>query len=109
MLLVIPGKYDLELERIGFLDVIVKNITVNAGDIIDLGNKILCPGDVDRNGIISLQDNAKLNNRKDVDSLDPMYGPEYDFGQKGYIGLIDATTASNYKDTLLTIEDYENR
>lgn len=52
---VIPGTYDLQLDRRGFLDTVIKNITVTSGDEIDLGNKILIPGDVDRdrNGCIN--------------------------------------------------------
>lgn len=105
-ILVIPGKYDLQLERLGFLNVVVKNITVNAGDVIDLGNKVLCPGDVDRNGVISLQDYTKLMNVSGVDETDPLYGIQYDFGQKGYVALIDITTVLNYMDSLIVVEEY---
>lgn len=103
---IIPGTYDLQLERRGFLDNIVKNITINAGDIINVGKKILYPGDVDKNGVVSLQDYTKVINRKDVTETDETYGYEYDFGQKGYIGLIDITTVLNYMDQKLTIENY---
>lgn len=103
---IIPGTYDLQLERRGFLDNIVKDIIINAGDIINVGKKILYPGDVDRSGVVSLQDYTKVINRKDVTKTDATYGYEYDFGQKGYIGLIDITTVLNYMDKKLTIENY---
>ena len=93
-------------ERLGFLNVVVKNITVNAGDVIDLGNKVLCPGDVDRNGVISLQDYTKLMNVSGVDETDPLYGIQYDFGQKGYVALIDITPVLNYMDSLIVVEEY---
>lgn len=103
---VIPGTYDLQLERKGFLNSIVKNITVNIGDTIEIENKILYPGDVDRNGVVSLQDYTKVINRQDAVKTDETYGDEYDFGQKGYISLIDITTVLNHMDKLLSIENY---
>lgn len=103
---IIPGTYDLQLERRGFLNHIVKSITVNNGDEIDLGNKILFPGDVDRNGMVSLQDFTTILNRMDATEGDEIYLPECDFGQKGYIALIDMTTVLNFMDNLLIIENY---
>lgn len=104
---ILPGTYDLQLERKGFLNNIVKNIIVNDGDTIEIGNKILYPGDVDRNGVVSLQDYTKVLNRQDVIETDAAYGQEYDFGQKGYISLIDLTTVLNCSDQILTIEEFK--
>ena len=45
---VVPGSYDLQKDRRGFLDYIVTNIEVSEGSVIDLGNRILTAGDVNR-------------------------------------------------------------
>lgn len=103
---IIPGTYDIQLERRGFLNHIIKAITVNDRDVIDLGNKILIPGDVDRNGMVSLQDFTTILNRMDAADGDEIYSSECDFGQKGYISLVDMTTVLNYMDNLLIIENY---
>lgn len=103
---IIPGNYDLQLERKGFLNVVIKNIDIANNEVINLGNKILIPGDVDRDGIIGLTDYSKLMNRKDATKTDSSYEEQYDFGQKGFIGLIDITTMLNNMDKLITIETY---
>lgn len=45
---VVPGSYDLQIDKKGFLDYIVINIDVTEGSVIDLGNRILTAGDVNR-------------------------------------------------------------
>lgn len=45
---VIPRTYDLQIDKRGFLDYIVTNISVSEGDIIDLDDITLIAGDVDR-------------------------------------------------------------
>lgn len=103
---VIPGSYDLQLERKGFLNVVIKNINITNNEVINLENKILIPGDVDRDGIIGLTDYSKLMNRKDAIKTDSLYEEQYDFGQKGFVGLIDITTMLNNMDKLITVEVY---
>lgn len=85
---------------------VIKNIDIANNEVINLGNKILIPGDVDRDGIIGLTDYSKLMNRKDATKTDSSYEEQYDFGQKGFIGLIDITTMLNNMDKLITIETY---
>lgn len=62
---IIPGTYDLLIERAGFLPEIVTEIEVTEGSEIDLGNKILREGDVDRNGIIDVMDMIEVVDRMD--------------------------------------------
>lgn len=45
---VIPGTYDLQIDKRGFLDYIITEITISEGEEIDLEDKLLIAGDVDR-------------------------------------------------------------
>lgn len=45
---VIPGIYDLQIDKKGFLDCIIKNIEVTENGVIDLENKVLIAGDINR-------------------------------------------------------------
>lgn len=103
---VIPGNYDLQLDKRGFLDKVVKNITVNEGEEIDLGLKTLIAGDVNRDGIIGLQDVVAIVDRIDKAQGDSQYAEQYDFGQKGFVALIDVTTLLEGMDQLISIEEY---
>ena len=44
----IPGIYDLQIDKKGFLDCIIKNIEVTENGVIDLENKVLIAGDINR-------------------------------------------------------------
>lgn len=44
----LPGTYDLQIERRGFLDYIITNIEVTEGSVIDLENRTITAGDVNR-------------------------------------------------------------
>ena len=105
-LYVIPGKYDLILERIGFLAHVVKGITVNENDVIDIDNKILIEGDVDRSGVISLADIVEVVDRLDTADGDGIYDSRCDFGQKGFIALSDIVSVVDNMDMLINIEEY---
>lgn len=45
---VIPGTYDLQIDKKGFLDCVIKNIEVTENNVIDLENKVLTAGDMNR-------------------------------------------------------------
>lgn len=45
---VIPGTYDLQIDKKGFLDCIIKNIEVTENGVVDLENKVLVAGDINR-------------------------------------------------------------
>lgn len=105
-LYVIPGKYDLILERIGFLAHVVKGITVNENDVIEIDNKILIEGDIDRSGVISLADIVEVVDRLDTSDGDGIYDSKCDFGQKGFIALADIVSVVDNMDMLINIEEY---
>jgi len=103
---VVPGKYDLILERLGFLANVVKNITISESQTIDLGNKVLIEGDSNRDGIIDLNDNVKVIEKSDSTVGDGIYEEQCDFGQKGFIDLKDLVSTVQNADLLITIEEY---
>ena len=105
-LYVIPGTYDLILERIGFLANVIRNIPVNEGDIIEIENKILIEGDTDRSGVVSLADIVEVVDRLDSSDGDGIYDAVCDFGQKGFIALTDIVSVVDNMDTLINIEEY---
>lgn len=107
-LYVIPGTYDCILEKLGFLAQVVTEITINENDEIDLGTRVLIEGDVNRSGIIDLDDMIDIVNYSGASLGDGLYDEKYDYGQKGFIGLDDlvSTTANMYN--TINIEKYTN-
>ena len=103
---VIPGKYDLILERGGFLANVVRNIDVSESDVINLGNRKLPEGDTDRTGIIDLNDIVATVNMNDTVEGDGVYNEIYDFGQKGFVAVDDLVSVVNNMDRLINIEDF---
>ena len=105
-LYVIPGEYDLIIERLGFLANVVKGITISENEVIDLENKILIEGDVDRSGIIDLDDIVTLVDVSDSIEGDEIYDIKYDFGQKGFVAIDDLVSAVSNSDNFISIEEY---
>ncbi len=102
-----PGEYDLLLEREGFLAYIITGIQVEINGDINIGNKVLLEGDVDRSGIIDLDDIVEVTNVRDAVEGSITYNEKYDFGQKGFISLDDIVSTTNNRDELIKIEKYE--
>ena len=103
---ILPGRYDVILERLGFMAEVITQITVNEGDIIDLGNRVLAEGDVSRDGIVSALDIAEVTDRMDSIKDDGVYEERADFGQKGFISALDIVSITDNMDKLINIEKY---
>lgn len=88
-MIVIPGTYDIYLNESGFLTIVIDDSTLNEGDVLDLGNKLLYEGDADRNGIIEVEDAVEVIARLNQNDGDPDYTTYCDFGRKGYISVED--------------------
>ena len=101
---IIPGEYDLILERLGFLAHVLTGITINENDVIDLENKILIEGDIDRDGVVGLMDLVEVVDRLDTADGDGIYDERCDYGQKGFIDLTDMVIVVDNMDQLITIE-----
>lgn len=102
---VVPGTYDLQIDKRGFLDYIVTNIEVSEGSVIDLGNRILIAGDVNRDGVIGLEDIQEVVERMDVMLGDPEYSESYDLVQYEVIGLESLQYTVENIDQVITIMD----
>ena len=104
---VIPGEYDVFIEKFGYTQAVNTNITVENGVTIDLGEHILQPGDIDRNGYVDALD---LKDMKDMlflnDSTDPSYKSQCDFLGKGYV---DAADLKAIKDSLFELKTIDIR
>lgn len=103
---VLPGTYDLIHEKLGYLADVTTNITITEGETIDLGNKILIEGDVDRSGIIDLDDIITLVSVMDSSLDDGVYEEFYDFGNKEFVSLDDLISAVTNCDQLITVNPY---
>lgn len=97
---VIPGTYDILLDKCGYLDHIYISREVNEGEIEDLGNKELLAGDINKDGVVQLRDLTTLKTYYGIissDGNDYYDNEELDFNEDGEIQLRDLTTLkSNY-------------
>lgn len=102
----IPGQYDLILEKLGFLASVVRHINLSEGEVIELENKVLLEGDVDRSGIIDLDDMVYIVDMTDTMDGDGIYEEKYDFGKKGFVAVDDMVSVVTNSDELITIVEY---
>ena len=102
---VMPGTYDCKIERLGFLAQIVTNITLKENDEVSLGNKILTEGDVNRSGIIDLDDLVEVTAYSGATKGDENYNEKYDFGQKNWVGLDDIVGITSNFYQMINIEE----
>lgn len=103
---VIPGTYDLQIDRRGFLDYIITNITINDKDVIDLGEIVIYAGDVNRDGVIGLEDTREVIENLDITEDSPDYDDKYDFVQYGSIGLESVRYCVANRDKLLEVRKF---
>ena len=101
-----PGTYDCIIERPGFLAQVIKNITISAGDNINLGERILIEGDCNRSGSIDLDDMIDIVNYTGLSSTDEEYDVKYDFGQKGFVALDDLVSVTTNMYNTISVEEY---
>lgn len=101
---IIPGNYDIQIQSLGFLDVINNDKLVNEGDILDLGKEIMLAGDVNHDGYVGIEDIQVIYSRMDSAEGDGVYIEEADYGNKGYIGAEDISITYKRMDELITIK-----
>ncbi len=96
---VLPGKYDLLIERLGYLADITTGISIADGEVIDLNSNgeptILTEGDVDRSGMVTLNDMVLIVNLNGSNKGDSTYQESGDFGQKDFVSLADLVFVQN--------------
>lgn len=104
---VIPGTYDLKIERPGFLVVIIKNVEAIENQTITLDKYILYEGDPDRTSVIDLNDIIDIVQNFDISSTDNGYDPKYDFGQSNSIDMDDLVSVVQNIDKTVQIYNYK--
>lgn len=95
-LFVIPGNYDVLMEKPGFTQIVHTKINIKEGDTSNLGNNVLYEGDINRDGMVDITDYTKIINLngESESSGTGLYNEMYDFQKKGYIDITDLTTVS---------------
>lgn len=103
---VVPGAYDLLLDKKGYLSQVIKNIVIQDGDVIELGENKILAGDVSRDGIVGLEDVTEIYSRFDALEGEENYAEQYDIGHKGYVGYEDVTFIYANYDQYIKIINY---
>ena len=103
---VIPGTYDILIDKKGYLDYIVTGAVSNENNEIDLGNIELIPGDVNKDGIIEGEDLTCINIYYDVGEIGTDNNQSYDLNEDGIIEGEDLTYINIYYDTMKTVKKY---
>lgn len=78
---VVPDTYDVLLDKASYLDCIYISKEVKQGDVLDLGNKTLFVGDLNKDGIISARDMALIQSKYGLKDSDSGFEPSYDFDE----------------------------
>ena len=86
---IIPGKYDLQIERPSFLDYIYSDIELEEGDNIDMGEIRLTAGDTNRDGVITVEDINLTKKVMDMEKDDPSFKEDYNPTQTGTVMVED--------------------
>lgn len=86
---IVPGTYDILLDKPGYLDHIYKTRIIQAEEVIDLGYKELIAGDVNKDGSIQILDLSELMSIFGIDNVNPNYNVKYDFNEDGEVQILD--------------------
>lgn len=103
-----PGKYDLLIDKPGYLYYVIKNITITDKGKIDLGDITIIAGDINKDGMIDLMDMTTLNdNYGAVEGASENYNLNIDYTEDGIVDLTDMTIINNNYGQLKTVINYE--
>lgn len=96
---VIPGEYDILLDKAGYLDHIYISKQVKENDVINLGYKELIAGDINKDGCIQILDLSELMSIFGIDNTDSKYDIRCDFNEDSEIQILDLSTImSNFSE-----------
>lgn len=94
-LYVIPGTYDILLDKTSYLDCIFTSRELRENDVLDLGEKILYAGDINKDGVINARDKAYLNNQYGYTAANESFDVAYDLDENGTIAARDIAYINN--------------
>ncbi len=84
------GTYDIIIDKPGYLDYIITNVVITENGIIEIGEKVLVPGDTNKDGTINLEDLVELNNRYGQnEETGDLYSIRYDITEDKVINVTD--------------------
>ncbi len=87
---VIPGTYDILIDKPGYLDVIYKDREVQLEETEQLGeDDKLIAGDINKDGTIQVADLSMLMSIFAINNTDPQYEIKYDFNEDTEIQVAD--------------------
>ncbi len=92
---VIPGTYDLLIDAPSYLDCIYISKTIEEGDKLDLGEYSMIAGDVDKSGLIEIQDISIIGNVYGAIDGDYNYNEDYDFDKDTVIDIVEISCIGN--------------
>ena len=96
----IPGEYELLIDKPGYLDYIVINIKVEKDMEIDLGYTVLVAGDINKDGMVEYEDLTIINELYGFMDGDSEYTISADFNNDEMIEYEDLTVVNeNYGQT----------
>lgn len=104
---IIPGKYDLQIERPGFLDYIYSDVELAEGDKVDMGEFRMAAGDTNRDGVITLEDISLTKKVMDMEENDPSFKPDYNPIQTGIVMLEDLRYVKKNQDQEIRIVNFK--
>lgn len=88
--LVLPiGKYDILIDKAGYLDYIVKGVPITQRNTYSIGNKQITPGDIIKDGIVKLTDKTAFLKAYGTEQGTEGYNEACDFVEDGIIKLTD--------------------
>lgn len=96
----LEGKYDILIDKRGYLDHIYTNVDVVKNTDVDLGIKQLVPGDINKDGIIEFEDIVTLMNNYGI----ALGNENYDIG-------LDYTEddVTEFEDIVIFYQNYDSR
>ena len=100
---IIPGEYDVQITRLGYLDYIYSDVELNEGDVIEMGEIRLTAGDINRDGTISQEDINQVKQVMDMLNDNVDFLENYNPSQIGVVAQEDLNYAKQNQDKNLTI------
>ena len=106
---VIPGTYDLLIDKPGYLDHIILKIQITVDKDVVIEEKELVPGDVNKDGVVEIEDMGYINDNYDamIDDGSGIYEERFDFTGDGIVDVEDLSLINDNYDQLRRIEEYK--
>lgn len=88
---VIPGTYDIVIDKPGYLDHIYESRTVVENQTTELGYKEILAGDTNKDGTVEITDLTTVLNAYGMSSTDTDYSESTNFNDDDYVEITDLT------------------